>query len=88
MRKKSKRLLMDYLSMQIRIFRGKEDLTQEKMAEKLHITPRSYFDLEHGKSGFSAMSLIYFLLLLSDEDIIKFIGNFRKLLQRSEKDVA
>lgn len=44
MRKKSKRLLMDYLSMQIRIFRGKEDLTQEKMAEKLHITPRSYFD--------------------------------------------
>ena len=62
-----KQLVIKYLSNQIRIFRGREKYTQEIMAEKLHIASRSYFDLEHGISGFSTMSLIYFMVRGSGE---------------------
>lgn len=37
------------------------DLSQEKMAERLDISLRSYSDLEHGISFCSALSLINFV---------------------------
>ena len=33
--------------------------TQERMAEKLHISTRSYSDLEHGKYGVSTDAVIF-----------------------------
>lgn len=50
--------------------------TQERMAEKLHISPRSYSDLEHGKYGVSTVSLLFFLDLLPDEKIIEVVRKF------------
>ena len=88
MKGNSKKLLMSYLRNQIHVFRDQEGYSQEKMAEKLHIAPRSYFDQEHGKYGFSALSLIYFLLLLSEDEVIIFLKNFRELLQMSGEDAA
>ena len=46
--------------------RHNRKLTQEKMAELLYMTVRSYGALERGKSGFSAVTMILFLALLSD----------------------
>lgn len=86
MEQNSKQLLTAYLREQIHVYRNKEGYTQEKMAEKLHIAPRSYFDQEHGKYGFSALSLTYFLLLLSEEEVLLFLNNFREILQRRGKD--
>ena len=45
---KYKLLLRDYFSIQIKVLRRKRDLTQEEMAEHLHITSRAYSDLERG----------------------------------------
>lgn len=83
-----KQLLMSYLSRQVCSFRIRENYTQEIMAEKLHIATRSYFDLEHARSGFSTMSLIYFMVLLSDEELNALMKHFKVLLQRSEEDAA
>lgn len=88
MKGNSKQLLMNYLRKEIHAFRDQEGYSQEMMAEKLHIAPRSYFDQEHGKYGFSALSLIYFLLLLPEDEVIIFLKNFRELLQRSGEDAA
>ena len=46
------------------------------MAEKLHISPRSYSDLEHGKYGVSTVSLLLFPDLLPDEKIIEVVRKF------------
>ena len=88
MKGNSKQLLMNYLRKEIHAFRDQEGDSQEMMAEKLHIAPRSYFDQEHGKYGFSALSLIYFLLLLPEDEVIIFLKNFKELLQRSGENAA
>ena len=49
-------------------------LTQEEMAEQLHITSRAYGDLERGRYCFSAAPL----LLLSDRELAAFLGGFRE----------
>ncbi len=82
MKGNSKQLLMNYLRKEIHAFRDQEGY------EKLHIAPRSYFDQEHGKYGFSALSLIYFLLLLPEDEVIIFLKNFKELLQRSGENAA
>lgn len=81
-----KYLLQDFLRNQILDYRHQNHLTQEGMAEALHVSPRSYFDQEHGRYGFSAMSLVFFILLLSDEDLLKFFKNLRFILEGSEPD--
>lgn len=62
--------------------------SQEHMAEALRISPRSYIDQEHGKYGFSAMTLVYYIFLLNDEEILTFIGELRYLMGRRKEDVA
>ena len=81
-----KYLLQDFLRNQILDYRHQNRLTQEGMAEALHVSPRSYFDQEHGRYGFSAMSLVFFILLLSEEDLLKFFKNLRFILEGSEPD--
>ena len=54
----------------------------------LRISPRSYIDQEHGKYGFSAMTLVYYIFLLNDEEILTFIGELRYLMGRRKEDVA
>lgn len=81
-----KYLLQDFLRNQILDYRHQNHLTQEGMAEALHVSPRSYLDQEHGRYGFSAMSLVFFILLLSEEDLLKFFKNLRFILEGSEPD--
>ncbi len=48
-------------------YRAKLGISQEKMAQILHISARAYVSLEKGTSFFSAWSLIFLLLNLPTE---------------------
>ena len=86
---KYKLLLRDYFSIQIKVLRRKRDLTQEEMAEHLHITSRAYSDLERGCSCCSATALLFFLLMLETDELKEFFSQIRKQIQTQEnKEVA
>lgn len=52
--------VQSYLSNQLEMFRTKNHMSQEEMAECLYIAPRSYFDLENNTFLLSTMTLIFF----------------------------
>lgn len=60
-------------------------LTQEEMAEQLHITSRAYGDLERGRYCFSAALLLFLLLMLSDRELAAFLGGFRERVRELER---
>ena len=80
-----KYLFQKFLRKNVRSFRSRNSLSQERMAELLHVSPRSYFDQEHGKYGFSALSLASYLLLLSDDEVLIFLRELRALVEQIEK---
>jgi transcriptional regulator with XRE-family HTH domain len=63
-------------------------LTQDKIAEKLRITSRSYGALERGEGGFSTPTLLLFLGLLSDDEILDVVKGFQKEVDRAENSGA
>jgi len=74
-------LLKNFLTGRIYGYRIKHHYSQEYVAEILLISPRSYIDLEHGKYGFSAPTLIAFLLLLPDNEVLDLLQDFRSLVK-------
>ena len=50
--------------------RRKRNYSQERMAECLRIATRSYSNLELGKSKFSGPSLLFFILMLTEEELL------------------
>ena len=68
--------------------RKAQGMTQEEMAEILHVAPRSYADQERGIYGFSALSFLYFLFLLSDSEILDLLRDLREVLKGGEEDAA
>ena len=73
-----KRFVRESLSEYTDTLRKLRGLTQEEMAERLRITSRAYGDLERGKYCFSAIALLFLLLMLSDEERKRFLENFHK----------
>lgn len=57
-------------------FRRNLNLTQEQMATMLQMTPRSYSDIERGKSCLSAVSLVFLLYNLPSGECDQFIHTF------------
>lgn len=87
--KRYKIVLKNFLAVFIYSWRGKRKLTQEQMAEFLHITPRAYGDLERGRFCFSANALIFFLLLLEEKELIDFIDKLRdQIFAIEHQDIA
>lgn len=82
--KSYKTLAKEFLSKYAKDFRMRQNLTQEKMAEQLRITSRAYVDLEHGKYCFSAVTLLFFLLMLDDAELKGFLKDFRKKVYELE----
>ena len=62
-------------------YRTVHELTQEDMAELLHVAPRSYVDQEHGKYGFSAATLVFFLTALPEDRVLPFLDKLRKQME-------
>lgn len=86
--RRHKLLLQKLLVKEIRRYRAEKDMTQEAMAERLHVSTRSLSDLERGVFCLSAASLMFFLLLLPDEEVLRILGDFRALLKGEEEHVV
>ena len=65
-------------------FRRNLNLTQEQMAAMLHMTPRSYSDIERGKSCLSSVSLVFLLYNLPSNECSQFINTFVDSVLESE----
>lgn len=64
--------------------RTRLNLTQEEMAELLHISCRAYGDLERSKNCFSSVSLMFFLSTLDDGELLLLVEQFRRLTADGE----
>ena len=80
-----KPFLQDFLRKSIYNFRIQHQFTQEKMAELLGVSSRSYIEQEHGKYGFSALSLIFYLLVLPEKDVLLLLEKIREDLQKIQQ---
>lgn len=76
----SKQFFRDYLTKSVRSFRLERNMTQEKMAEQLQVTARAYGDLERGKFCLSAVTLLRFQMMLSNDELIEFMDALREEL--------
>ena len=65
--------------------RRQNALTQEEMAERLHISCRAYSDLERGKYCVSAATLLFMLSMLSTAEQQTLLGQFVKCVQLAEE---
>lgn len=72
-------LFLDFWVVRVREFRVKMSLSQEDLAEKLRINVRNYQKLERGVHKPSAITLLFFLSLLPDQEILAFVHTFGKL---------
>ena len=80
-----KLLLQRFLRDAIYSYRMDHKLSQERMAELLHIAPRSYIDQVHGKYSFSAPTMMFFIFILSDEEKLALIRGFKEYMEKAEE---
>ncbi len=80
-----KTLLKGLLADQVKHYRASKNITQEEMAENLHISTRSYSDLERDVFCFSAVTLMFFLLALPEKDVTGLLQDFRVLVDQEEQ---
>ena len=66
---------------QVRGFRLDNRLTQEKLAEALHLSARSYQKLERGVHQPCATTLALFLGQLTDQEVLAFVRTFAQLVE-------
>ena len=65
-------------------YRQKCEYSQEIMAEKLRISPRSYGDLERGKSILSGPSLLFLLLAMDETEQLAVLKSIQIEIQKLE----
>lgn len=73
-----KQFVKQYLAEYVKSLRTSRKLTQEKMAEQLHVTARAYGDLERGKFCFSATTFSLLLLMLNEDELKGFLDVLRE----------
>lgn len=85
-RQNYRKLLKDFLHNHFVKTRANLGLTLEEMAEILHMDPRSYIDLDHGKNLCGTITFVFYLINLCNnpEQLIKDIAN---LFDEAEKDI-
>lgn len=65
-------------------YRESNEISQAQLAQNLHISVRSYSDLEHGISSPSAMTMVHFLLLMKKEEQKEFLEFLKDALEKDE----
>lgn len=72
-----------------KLFRSRVDLgiTQEEMAHRLSMASRTYVDLDHGKTGCSALTLALFLIYICT-DPLEFLEELRDAFEREDSKAA
>lgn len=86
MMKKYKLRFQSYLAPFTKELRTRRRSTQERMAEQLRITTRSYSDLEREKSCFSGTSLIFLIILLTREELFGMQERLRELAALEDEE--
>ena len=84
--RKSEDLFLDFWVVRVREFRVKMSLSQETLAEKLHVNVRNYQKLERGLHKPSAITLLLFLNLLPDQEILAFVHTFGRLAKAGQSE--
>ncbi len=80
-------LLQKYVNKSITKYRKENRLSQQEVSSMLRISPRSYIDQEHGKYGYSALSLMFYLSVLQDEQIVDFVRSFMLEVEEAERKI-
>ena len=84
-----KETLRKFFSEYVSALRKRRGLTQEQMAEKLRITGRVYSDLERGIYCFSAVALVFLLLMLEEHELKELLSSLREEIAKVEdREVA
>ena len=84
-----KEMLRKFFSEYVSALRKRRGLTQEQMVEKLRITGRTYSDLERGIYFFSAVALVFLLLMLEEGEIKELLSPLRDEIEKVEdREVA
>ena len=86
--RKHESLFLAFWIVHIREFRVKKHLSQERLAEKLCLNTRNFQKLERGVHKPSAITIILFLYLLSDQEIISFIHSFGQMVEKAHSQEA
>ena len=84
--RKSEDLFLDFWVVRVREFRVKMSLSQEILAEKLRVNVRNYQKLEWGVHKPSAITLLLFLNLLPDQEVLAFVHTFGKLANTGQSE--
>lgn len=79
-------LFLGFWVVRVREFRWKSHFSQERFAENLHLGVRNYQKLERGVHKPSAITLLLFLRLLSDQESLTFIHAFGKLVDTGHSE--
>ena len=78
----------DLLSEHIKAFRQEQSLSQEAMAATLHISTRSYSDIENKKSLCSTRTFILYQVSLSEDEMIALWKAFKAALRQLDEQAA
>lgn len=84
--RKSEDLFLDFWVVRVREFRAKMNLSQERLAEKMHVNVRNYQKLERGVHKPSAITLLLFLNLLPDQELLAFVHTSGKLAEAGQSE--
>lgn len=65
--------------------RKKLHCSQESMAEKLHISSRSYNDIKQKRYAFSTPVLLFLITYMSADELLEFQEKIKLLVERLEQ---
>ena len=87
MRKQYTEVLKVFFHERLILRREALGISQEEMACRLEMAPRTYVELDHGKAGCSALTLALFLIYICTDPLI-FLDDLRHAFEDSSKSVA
>lgn len=85
---KCKEKMDQYLRDALKAYHATSGITQEKLAERLCISPRACSALENGENGFSAFSVIALFSLLSMSERLSLLVKLCKVVCRTSGKAA
>ncbi len=78
-------ILKEHFRTKIKSERKENKITQRDMAYRLEMAPRTYFDLERGRTGCGAVTLVIYLIYLCD-DPMSFLEGVRCAFEASDSN--
>ena len=78
--------LKEILSLHFKFTRKRYRLTQNSMSEILHIAPRSYIELEHGKSLCCTCVFFFYLQFLGKEKALLLVSEILDAFMGLDKE--